>query len=68
MLCPDGRLLHIDFGFILGRDPKQPVPRGPFRLSPAMVDGMGGREHPNFATFKRLCVEVRSPNDDAPLA
>lgn len=58
MLCPEGNLLHIDFGFILGRDPK-PVPRGPFRLSAAMVDGLGGREHPNFAAFKRLCVQVR---------
>lgn len=56
MLCPSGRCFHIDFGFILGRDPKAAVPRGPFRLAPAMVEGMGGREHPNFAAFKRLCV------------
>ena len=24
LLCPDGHLVHIDFGYILGRDPKAP--------------------------------------------
>jgi phosphatidylinositol kinase/protein kinase (PI-3 family) len=58
MLCPDdGRLFHIDYGYTLGREPK-PVPPGPFRLSLAMVEAMGGRDHANFSSFKRLCVEV----------
>ena len=56
MLRADGRFFHLDFGFILGSDPK-PMP-GPFRLSAPMVDGMGGREHPNYQQFKTLCVEV----------
>lgn len=33
-------MLHIDFGFILGKDPKVGAP--PFKLSPDMVAGMGG--------------------------
>ena len=36
MLCRDGRLFHIDFGFILGRDPKPYPP--PFKLSKDMVE------------------------------
>lgn len=34
-----GNLFHIDFGFILGRDPK-PFPP-PFKLCQEMVQGMG---------------------------
>lgn len=31
-------MLHIDFGFILGKDPKMGAP--PFKLSPDMVEGL----------------------------
>lgn len=37
MLTTDGRLFHIDFGFILGRDPK-PLPP-PMKLCKEMVRG-----------------------------
>lgn len=43
-------MLHIDFGFILGKDPKMGAP--PFKLSPDMVAGMGGQKHPNYILFK----------------
>eukprot|EP01062_Namystynia_karyoxenos_P063425 TRINITY_DN5622_c0_g2_i1.p1 TRINITY_DN5622_c0_g2~~TRINITY_DN5622_c0_g2_i1.p1 ORF type:complete len:975 (+),score=370.68 TRINITY_DN5622_c0_g2_i1:89-2926(+) len=53
MVSNDGKLLHIDFGFILGRDPK-PFPP-PLKLRKEQVDAMGGTEHPRFAEFKTLC-------------
>ena len=56
MLLPEGNLLHIDFGFIFGQDPK-PMPP-PFRLTPQMVEAMGGEEHENFVRFKRYCSQA----------
>lgn len=53
MVTNDGRLFHIDFGFILGRDPK-PFPP-PLKLRKEQVDAMGGTDHPRFAEFKTLC-------------
>jgi phosphatidylinositol 3-kinase len=35
-----GKLVHIDFGYILGRDPK-PLPP-PMKLSKEMIEGFGG--------------------------
>jgi Phosphatidylinositol 3- and 4-kinase len=51
-LCK-GKLFHIDFGFILGRDPK-PLPP-PMKLSKEMVEAMGGPGSEYFTDFKRLC-------------
>jgi phosphatidylinositol 3-kinase len=53
LLTKSGRLFHIDFGYILGRDPK-PMPP-PMKLSREMVEGMGGLNSEHFADFKRLC-------------
>ena len=52
LLRPDGRLLHIDFGFILGRDPKPFMT--PIRLTREMVDAMGGTQSEYFKEFKKL--------------
>lgn len=57
MLCPDGRMFHIDFGFILGRDPKPYPP--PMKLIKEMVDAMGGANSDLYrVTFVSLCVEA----------
>uniref|UniRef100_A0A158PBT9 PI3K/PI4K domain-containing protein n=1 Tax=Angiostrongylus cantonensis TaxID=6313 RepID=A0A158PBT9_ANGCA len=40
LLCESGRLFHVDFGFILGRDPK-PLPP-PMKLTNEMLQAMGG--------------------------
>eukprot|EP01065_Artemidia_motanka_P010775 TRINITY_DN15771_c0_g1_i1.p1 TRINITY_DN15771_c0_g1~~TRINITY_DN15771_c0_g1_i1.p1 ORF type:complete len:985 (+),score=263.35 TRINITY_DN15771_c0_g1_i1:65-2956(+) len=53
MVTNDGRLFHIDFGFILGRDPK-PFPP-PLKLRQEQVKAMGGTDHPRFAEFQTLC-------------
>lgn len=56
IVTEDGRLVHIDFGFILGRDPK-PFPP-PLKLFRQQVQGMGGESHPRFAEFNKLCCSA----------
>lgn len=60
MMAEDGRFMHIDFGFILGRDPKIMAPA--MKLSMGMVDGMGGFPNPNnpkdptqYNAFRQYC-------------
>ena len=38
MIAKNGKFFHIDFGFILGRDPK-PLP-APMRITAEMVEGI----------------------------
>jgi phosphatidylinositol 3-kinase len=56
MIDNRGRLFHIDFGFILGRDPKPAPP--PIKLCQEMVDVMGGKNNPRFEEFKQKCVNA----------
>jgi phosphatidylinositol 3-kinase len=53
MLSPDGHLFHIDFGFILGRDPKVFPP--PMKLCKEMVEAMGGMTSIHYQKFKSYC-------------
>lgn len=53
LLSPDGHFFHVDFGYILGRDPK-PFPP-PVKICKEMVDGMGGANSVYYARFKKLC-------------
>lgn len=53
LLTKSGNLFHIDFGYILGRDPK-PFPP-PMKLSREMVEGMGGVNSEHYQQFKKLC-------------
>lgn len=55
LLTKDGRLFHIDFGFILGEDPKWPVP---MKITKEMVLAMGGDNSPQYYQFKNLCCEA----------
>lgn len=56
LLTEDGRLFHVDFGFILGRDPKHFPP--PMKLCKEMVEAMGGAESPYYTRFKSYCCEA----------
>ena len=53
MITNKGRLFHIDFGYILGRDPKLISPD--IRLTPEMIDAMGGINSEYYMKFKNYC-------------
>ena len=51
LLHPDGYLLHCDFSFLFGRDPKTYIP---MRITEEMVTAMGGKESHYFSKFLSL--------------
>ena len=50
MITNNGKLFHIDFGFILGKDPKIMSPE--IRLTPEIIDAMGGIHSKYYKKFK----------------
>lgn len=56
MLCKDGRLFHIDFGYILGQDPK-PFPP-PMKLCKEMIEAMGGQDSIYYVQFRMYACEA----------
>lgn len=53
LLTKSGKLFHIDFGYILGRDPK-PMPPPPMKLTRDMVEAMGGPSSGQYRDFLNL--------------
>ncbi|KAG8194041.1 hypothetical protein JTE90_028384 [Oedothorax gibbosus] len=53
LMAKNGKLFHIDFGYILGRDPK-PLPP-PMKLSREMVEAMGGIQSEHYKEFRKQC-------------
>lgn len=53
MITKEGILFHIDFGYILGSDPKPIKPD--IRLTPEMIDAMGGPKSKYYKKFKEYC-------------
>lgn len=54
LLQPNGRFFHIDFGFILGRDPKPFAPL--IKLAKEMLEGMGGSVNSEqYRQFRQYC-------------
>lgn len=53
MITKEGVLFHIDFGYILGSDPK-PI-RPDIRITPEMIDAMGGPNSKYYKKFKEYC-------------
>ncbi|CDO77014.1 hypothetical protein BN946_scf184298.g41 [Trametes cinnabarina] len=58
LLAPDGHFFHVDFGYILGRDPKPLAP--PVKICKEMVDAMGGVQSVHYARFKSFCFTAFS--------
>ncbi|KAF2203506.1 phosphatidylinositol 3-kinase-like protein [Delitschia confertaspora ATCC 74209] len=58
LISPSGHFFHVDFGYILGRDPKPFAPQ--MKLCKEMIEGMGGSPHPNYSAFKSYCFTAYS--------
>ena len=56
LLTESGRLFHIDFGFILGEDPKSWPP--PMKITREMVLAMGGDSSEYYYQFRNLVCEA----------
>lgn len=59
LIDDEGKIFHIDFGFILGRDPKPYPP--PIKISKEMIDAMGSNEaelQENYKKYRLKCLEA----------
>lgn len=56
MITEDGYLFHIDYGFILGNDPRPLKPS--MRITQDIVDTMGGESSSHFSLFKKYCTQI----------
>lgn len=58
MLDNEGRIIHIDYGFLLGIAPggSFSIETAPFKLTAEMVDTMGGPESEGFKEYVKLCT------------
>jgi hypothetical protein len=57
MISQDGLLFHIDFGFILGQDPKYSNNRL-IRVTPEIINVIGGYGTDDYDYFKQTCVKI----------
>src|SRR3989338_5969256 len=64
LLAEDGRLFHVDFGYILGHEPPLKGNSTPFKLNKKMVlamavnDNDNWRDSPHFVAFKTYACET----------
>jgi len=57
MITTEGRLFHIDYGFILGSDPK-PISQPKIRITQDMIEALGGRNSIYYEEFITLCNDI----------
>ena len=56
LVTDDGKLIHVDFGYLLGDDPKHVQTE--MRITPDMLDALGGKGSATFTSFQELCGDV----------
>lgn len=56
MISKSGALFHIDYGYILGYDPKYTSQN--IRITPDILDAMGGCNSPDYEYFQKLCTQI----------
>lgn len=59
LVCEDGTLVHIDFSYILGTDPRL-TQLTEMRITPGMVDLLGGNDSDEYQQMKELCTDLYS--------
>lgn len=57
MISKSGLLFHIDFGFILGQDPKY-TSNKIIRVTPEIINVIGGHGSEDYEIFKKTCVKI----------
>jgi phosphatidylinositol 3-kinase len=57
MLTKKGEIFHIDYGFILGKDPR-PMKSLHMRITEGMVDAIGGYHSDEYVEFQELCYDI----------
>lgn len=53
MITDNGFIFNIDFGYVLGKDPKLMAPE--FRITSEMIDAMGGNQSKYYKQFQQYC-------------
>ena len=56
MITNSGKIFHVDFGYILGHDPKPLAPE--IRITMDMIDAMGGLDSNHYTYFQEICSVV----------
>ena len=56
LVTEDGRIMHIDFSYLLGDDPKHV--KSEMRITSDMLDALGGRGSQTFADFQSMCSHI----------
>lgn len=57
LLRADGSLFHIDYGFILGQDPK-PLDKPQMRITAEMLEALGGTDSKTHKRFQALSSRI----------
>lgn len=57
MISESGLLFHIDFGYILGQDPKYTNNKS-LRVTPEIINVIGGKNTDNYAKFSECCTQI----------
>jgi phosphatidylinositol 3-kinase len=58
MVTDKGFFFHLDFGWILGREPPGKLCTPEIRIDEDMVKGMGGQNSPGYTTFKQKSIDA----------